>query len=97
MFSLDEALDYSIKKILSPVRRRETKRRKTQHLSPIVFGRIKTTEGEAFKTKEAKILLDSGASSTIVSRRLVDKLKWKSGGETKTWDTQGGVFHTKNR
>ena len=61
-------------------------------LVPILFGEV-TTSIKHKMAKQAKILLDSGASGSIVSERFVKRFKQKKD-ETCTWKTMAGSFTT---
>ena len=68
------------------------KRRKLEQLTPIGFGRMRTGLGKP-KPKTIKILFDSGASSTLVYKEFVKKLRVRRE-ETTEWQTAIGTFHT---
>ena len=61
-------------------------------LDPILFGEI-TTSVKPKMAKQAKILLDSGASASIVSERFVTRFK-QINDEKCTWKTMAGSFTT---
>ena len=70
----------------------KNKKIKTQHLSPILFGRLRTSLGTS-KGSTIRILLDSGASRTIIYKPLVKRLRLKRDDAT-TWATVAGSFQT---
>ena len=72
------------------------KRQKTGDLRPIVFVRFNTRLGKA-KPVTIKALLDSGASSTLISEKFTKKLRMKSLNSTQTkWTTPAGEMTTKS-
>ena len=61
-------------------------------MSPITFGSLNYRLGKS-KYKDIKILLDTGASKSIIRSDLVTKLRTKT--DTKTiWDTAAGQMYT---
>ena len=64
----------------------------TEPLTPIVFGHVLVTK-ESRQTKTARILLDSGASSSLITSELVKKLRTKTEKPT-LWSTAAGDFKT---
>ena len=70
----------------------KNKKIKTQHLSPILFGRLRTSLGTS-KGSTIRVLLDSGASRTIIYKPLVKRLRLKRDDAT-TWATVAGSFQT---
>jgi hypothetical protein len=74
---------------------RPKKKLKTKHLSTITLGYLHSRKGSS-KTKHQKrlkILFDTGCSATLISHKLISKLKTK---ETKAsvWKTKAGSFKT---
>jgi len=76
--------------IQGPIAKR--KRSKTQHLKPVAFVRMNTRHGKA-KPTMVKALLDSGASSSLIARRVVTKLR-KHKTASQTWSTPAGSLTT---
>jgi len=60
---------------------------------PIVWGRMRTSLGQDPELRTVKILLDSGASQTILSKHLVRKLRINKTGFLK-WNTTAGIMET---
>jgi len=71
-----------------PVKRARTR----DHLVPIIFATIRERRGRA-KGKTIKVLLDSGASSSLVNADKVAKLKVKRSTPAQ-WNTAAGSFST---
>lgn len=71
------------------------KRKDDEHLIPLVFSDINIRHGKK-RLKTIRVLLDSGASSTIVSSTLVEKLRVRKE-ERVDWATMNGVFSTEGR
>ena len=65
------------------------------YLVPILFGEINTSLGKP-KYQQIRILLDSGASSTIVNEKFVKNLRLKKSDET-DWSTMAGNFRTNTK
>ena len=61
------------------------------HYSPILHGFVNTRKGRA-KFKNFQIILDSGCSSTILMRRLVEKLCPEKDAVMQ-WQRQAGKHH----
>ena len=57
-----------------------------------MFARIRTRHGDP-KPKTLKVLLDTGASSTIINEKHVRKLRQKNDSNTQ-WGTAAGTFTT---
>ena len=74
-------------KLLNP-----KKQIKTNHLVPATWGRMKDGYGRKDQ-KMVRILLDSGASGSIISKRAANKLRMKRDKETK-WSTAAGNMNT---
>ena len=72
--------------------KKNSKRLKTEHKTPVLIGSLFTRKGTDDQ-RVIKILLDSGTSSTIVSGHYCKKLR-KSTDTTTTWNTKGGNFTT---
>ena len=92
--------NYGLQTILrGPSKKREpstddvepAKRRKTQQLVPIVFGRLRTSLGHNPRLKTIKILLD-----TIINSSLVSKLRTKRL-PTESWTTAAGQMTTNKK
>ena len=64
-------------------------------LSPITFGIIKNGLGKIknSRLKTIKILFDSGASKTIVSKNVIGNIKTTTNPQQQ-WNTAGGVTTT---
>ena len=63
-----------------------------QELVPLLFAKINSQKGKE-KWETVKVLIDSGASATIISEEFVKKLQVKK--ETATsWGTAAGTFTT---
>ena len=73
----------------------DTKNVETE-LSPIVFAKIRTSKGKDGKFKLAKVLLDTGCTTSIVNQDLVKKLTWNKGPKIR-WKTTAGYFQTGNK
>ena len=67
--------------------------RTTEHVVPMVFASIQTKLGKP-KPLLSRVLLDSGASSSIVSKDLVSKLRLQTSKNTTEWNTAAGTFST---
>ena len=102
-YSIDDAINkkmyepeesYILRKDLVSGLNRPTKRRRTEALVPILFGRLNTREKGKPKPKTIRILVDSGGSACIGKRSLFSKLKTTKDSET-TWETASGDFSTK--
>ena len=70
----------------------QIKRIKHTHVVPITFAMLQTRLGKE-KWRNVKVLLDSGASATVVSSSLVKKLRQKTDART-DWNTAAGTFST---
>ena len=68
------------------------KKRQKLDLTPILFATMKISLGKT-KTKLIKVLLDSGASSSLVCKDLVKKLRQKRSPAVR-WKTAAGQFLT---
>ena len=62
--------------------------------APILVGCIRTREGQEDKVKTIRILLDSGASATLVKGKLLKDMPCVSNAKPVRWQTRGGRFHT---
>jgi len=94
--NLDKCLDDRIYSIQSTLRGHPpTKKPKTptEQLVPITFGWLKMESGKEH-CKTVKILLDSGASATLVSQAYASKLHKQREKETQ-WTTMAGSFLTR--
>lgn len=74
---------------------RSPKRQKIDHLAPIAFATMRTRKGKP-KPKILKVLLDSGASKSIISSKHTKKLK-SIKDEERTWTTACGTFTTNSK
>ena len=70
------------------------KPRLNTELVPVVFGILKDKPGKVSSAPVIKILLDSGASSTLIIERFVQNLKLKKNTKTTKCRTTAGVFET---
>ena len=68
---------------------RPDKKRKRTHLRPIVFMRFNTRRGKP-KPVTLKVLLDSGASESVVTKKFATKLKIRKSNVSTKWTTPGG-------
>jgi len=71
------------------------KRRKVDHLAPIVFGRVQTTLGNA-KTTGIKILLDTGSTQSHIKRDFVTNLRLRKESAA-IWNTAAGHISTNEK
>ena len=63
-------------------------------LQPVLFGRLRVSRAnQEFKVKTIRILIDSGASATIINNDLVKHLPTLNGKPT-NWITPAGNFQT---
>jgi len=97
LLTLDYVLDTKISKEHNTIAgiltgRHKQKRQKVVHLSPIVFAELRAGLGKV-KTKALKVLLDSGASTSLVQASAVKKLRHKKT-RSETWTTAAGTFQT---
>ena len=81
--------------LLGSIRRPSKRQRIQSVLTPIVFASIRMRHGDP-KPKTLKVLLDTGASSTIINSKFVSKLRQKSDATTE-WGTAAGTFITNNK
>ena len=84
---LNEQLSYST---LRGHQHFNRKRRKTTHLVPTTFALLQTRRGKE-KYESIQVLLDSGASATVVDACLVKKLRVSTRSKT-TWKTAAGAI-----
>ena len=75
--------------------RKPSKRTKTVHYTPVTVGAINHRLGKS-KLSNLRILLDSGASSTILSGKYAKKLRQKTTKPQK-WVTQAGTIQTNQK
>ncbi len=69
-------------------------RKQTQKpVVPVLYARIHTCKGLKPYAKTIKVLLDSGASATLVCGSLIKKI-WRTRTSTMRWQVRGGNFHT---
>ena len=74
----------------------KSKRRKTDHDNcPMVYGQLRRSLGKP-KPTEIRILLDTGASSSIVTQTVVKKLRLKNSTPTE-WNTAAGTMTTNKK
>ncbi len=59
---------------------------------PLVFANVRTSLGKSH-TKSVRVLLDSGASHTIIDKAVAGKLRLKKSKAT-SWETAAGTFST---
>ena len=71
-------------------RKTVSKQQKLEQKAPITFARIATSLGKG-KAKTIRVLLDSGASSSIIYKPLVNKLRIRQTAPTE-WNTAAGLF-----
>jgi len=69
--------------------------RQPTRLAPIMFAWVRTWLGKA-RPKDAWVLLDSGASSSIISHDLAKNL-WLKDSMTSTWATAAGTISTSHK
>ena len=63
-------------------------------LQPVLLCRLRVSQAnQEFKVKTIRILIDSGASATIINNDLVKNLPTLSG-KTTNWTTPAGNFQT---
>ena len=60
---------------------------------PMIFARLSTCEGQKPEPKTIRVLLDSGASATLIEGSLVERLRQRAMPEV-SWCTRGGTFNT---
>ena len=86
---------YSIQSTLRGLRPPPQKKPKIhKSLVPIVFGLLKERIGKVKKVPVIKILIDSGASSTLIKEQYATKLRVSSNTKPTKWKTTAGVFTT---
>ena len=61
---------------------------------PEVFARIRTCEGQKPEIKTIRVLLDSGASASLIRGDFTKKLKHERTMKPVRWQTRGGSFNT---
>ena len=79
--------------MLSSLRSPPKKKRKMTHVAPILFGRMRTETGNDPKPMSLKILLDSGASASIINEYFVKHLKVQSDKQMR-WTMAAGPLST---
>ena len=87
--TLDEQLDFIL--------RQKSESESTLEVTngaPILVGRIRTREGQESKVKTIRILLDSGASATLIDGNLIKDLPREKTAKAVRWQTRGGRFNT---
>jgi len=67
----------------------------SQWVAPILVAQVQTTLGSP-KIKDVTVLLDSGASSSIVSYKIARKLRLHKGAAC-TWNTAAGILTTSEK
>ncbi len=60
---------------------------------PVVYARVRTREGKKPEAKTLKVLLDSGASATLIRGSSIKELK-RTRTRNMQWRTRGGTFRT---
>src|SRR5512145_1121710 len=100
--SLDRCIDdkyfkgkdvMSISQIIRGQTTRPKKRQKTQDLRPVVYVRFNARKGKP-KPVTLVALLDSGASSTLITEKYTKKLKLKQTNKGNVWTTPAGNLKT---
>ena len=91
---LNHSINTSMQSKLTGRTKKKLKRTKVSGV-PILNGAMQRKRGKPTGT-QIKILLDSGASSTIVKKMLTTKLKTKKDPST-VWNTASGNFTTNKR
>ena len=93
--NLDECVTESIYSIRTILGNPPKKKRKTDNVCPMTFGEMQTSLNKP-ESRPIRILLDSGASKSIVFAELARKLhKTKSG--TTQWSTVAGAVNTSHK
>jgi hypothetical protein len=87
--ALEQNESYSLSLLRNP-----TKKRKTTHYTPVVYGELNSRHGKAKWHNFLKILLDSGTSSSILLGKYAEKLRQRHIKPVE-WSTQAGNFTTK--
>jgi hypothetical protein len=75
---------------LSSLRQPQAKCQKTHHLTPVTTAFIDVRLGKT-KLHKARVLLDTGSSSSLIVNKLVKNLHMKIDVPT-TWTMQAGIF-----
>lgn len=81
--------------MLSSLRTRAVKKLKSTHVSPILIGKI-TFSSKKVNYRPIKILVDSGASGSIVLKEFCNKCRIASDKQT-NWSTKIGTFSTNQK
>ena len=71
----------------------KTRKLNNDDLAPIVFGEILKNTNVETRMKNLRVLLDSGASGSIIHSRFVKENKIKQGKKVE-WTTMSGIFKT---
>ena len=97
--SLDACLNYHIAdrndkecNLIGSIRRPPKRPRTKDILTPILFGRMRTRHGDP-KPRTVKLLVDTGASGSIIHAKHVKNLRQKLDKNTE-WGTAAGTFTT---
>jgi RNase H-like domain found in reverse transcriptase/Reverse transcriptase (RNA-dependent DNA polymerase)/Integrase zinc binding domain len=86
---------YSINSTLRGLRHPNKKQKTMRNLVPITFAVMRARRGK-IKLANIKLLLDSGASSTLIASKYTKNLKKQENVSPTKWTTTAGVFETKN-
>ena len=81
---------------LSALRNPPQKRVKTHNLSPMTTAKLEKLKVGTSSIRKARILLDSGSSSSIILEKFVQNLAVKND-TRQTWVTKGGTFVTNKK
>jgi RNase H-like domain found in reverse transcriptase/Reverse transcriptase (RNA-dependent DNA polymerase)/Integrase zinc binding domain/Retroviral aspartyl protease len=92
--NIDECINLSLCSIRSMLQGHPRKKAKVEHMIPVVTGVIDTNKNGSSNTK-VLVLLDSGASQSIVKYELIKQLNLIHSTPT-TWNTVAGKFLTKH-
>lgn len=98
MYTLDNCITQSQYSIRSMLRGHQTnhirKRQKLEHGVPVITGLLQKSSNPSLG-KKIIILLDSGASQSIIDSNIIEKNAKKIEGKSITWKTISGNFSTK--
>ena len=84
---------YNNKRKLPQLLENQKKKLKLEPMVPITWGRLRSSMGRKARTKTLKILMDSGASQTILVSSMAEGLRTKKA-PTVNWKTAAGIFQT---